>query len=53
MHAALHPTCVIISQAWGVFLVRDGRIADCTVRHPGVKRPFSSFCVTKDFGYDN
>ena len=21
---------------------RDGRIADCTVRHPGVERPFSS-----------
>ena len=24
-------------------LSRDGRIADCTVRHPGVERPFSSF----------
>ena len=23
-------------------LSTDGRIADCTVRHPGVKRPFSS-----------
>ena len=23
-------------------LSRDGRIADCTVRHPGVERPFSS-----------
>ena len=23
-------------------LSRDGRIADCTVRHPGVARPFSS-----------
>ena len=23
-------------------LIRDGRIADCTVRHPGVERPFSS-----------
>ena len=22
-------------------LSRDGRIADCTVRHPGVERPFS------------
>ena len=24
-------------------LSTDGRIADCTVRHPGVERPFSSF----------
>ena len=24
-------------------LSRDSRIADCTVRHPGVERPFSSF----------
>ena len=24
------------------FLSTDGRIADCTVRHPGVERPFSS-----------
>ena len=23
-------------------LSRDSRIADCTVRHPGVERPFSS-----------
>ena len=23
-------------------LSTDGRIADCTVRHPGVERPFSS-----------
>ena len=25
-------------------LSRNGRIADCTVRHPGVDRPFSSYC---------
>ena len=24
-------------------LSRDSRIADCTVRHPGVERPFSSY----------
>ena len=33
-------------------LSRDSRIADCTVRHPGVERPFSSFLkfnrVTED-----
>ena len=42
MHAVLHATCVIISQVWGVFLVRDGRIADCTVRPSSVEPPFSS-----------
>ena len=48
-HAALHATFIIISQVWGssvnttVFLY--GRIADCTVRHPGVERPFFSFCL--------
>ena len=26
-------------------LSRDGRIADCTVRHPGVERPFFSFIL--------
>ena len=31
------------------FLSRDGCIADCTVRHPGVQRPFSSFYMC---GYD-
>ena len=44
-HAALHATCVIISQVWGIFLVRDVRIADCSVRHLGVERPFSSFTL--------
>ena len=24
-------------------LIRDSRIANCTVRHPGVERPFSSY----------
>ena len=26
-------------------LSTDGRIADCTVRHPGVERPFPSFLL--------
>ena len=30
-------------------LNRDSRIADCTVRHPGVERPFSSECRACDF----
>ena len=40
-------------------LSTDGRIADCTVRHPGVERPFSSYlndliyfviCLLQHFG---
>ena len=34
-------------------LSRDGRIADCTVRHPGVEPPFSSLSgglFLKDIG---
>ena len=27
-------------------LSRDSRIADCTVRHPGVERPFSSLAFS-------
>ena len=34
-HAALHATSVISPRVFG-------RIADCTVRYPGVKRPVSS-----------
>ena len=30
-------------------LSTDGRIADCTVRHPGVERPFSSFIRLLEF----
>ena len=42
MHAALHATCVLISPVCEEFFSRDSRIADCTVRHLGVERPFSS-----------
>ena len=41
-HAALHATCLIISQVWEVFLVRDSRIADCAVRRSVVERSISS-----------
>ena len=36
-------------------LSTDGRIADRTVRHPGVERPFSSFIIcdhTKIFNFE-
>ena len=32
-------------------LSTDGRIADCTVRHPGVERPFSS-CIKISTSFD-
>ena len=31
-------------------LSRDSRIADCTVRHPGVSRPFSSYYAANNKG---
>ena len=40
--AALHATCVLISKS---LLSRDGRMVDCTVKHPGVERPFSSYSL--------
>ena len=42
-HAALHQLAYVFHQCATSLLRRDGRSADCTVRHPGVKRPFSSY----------
>ena len=40
---ALHATCVLVSLVCATSLLsRHGHIADCTVRHPGVERPFSN-----------
>ena len=44
-HAALHATGVLIHQCATSLLSRDSRIADCTVRHPGVERPFFWFLM--------
>ena len=41
-HAALHATCELISPVWTRVLIRDCRLADCTVRYLGVERPFYS-----------
>ena len=41
--SALHATGALISPVCDESLSRDGRTADCTARHPGVERPFSSF----------
>ena len=42
-HVALHAIAYLSHQCVTSLLSRDGRIADCTVRHPGVKLPFSIF----------
>ena len=44
-HAALHVTTYLFHQCATTLLSRDGRIADCTVRHPGAERPFSSIVM--------
>ena len=45
----LHATGVLISSVCDESFSRDSRIADCTVRHPGVERPFSSFYMLMNF----
>ena len=40
----LHVMCILITLV-GVSLSRDCCISECTVKHPGMERPFPSVCM--------